>query len=583
LHSLCHSGLNYCCPAEFSGILLTPLAFTEYSVEAMDKLCCLKPVGFTLLIVVIAVGAFTFRVPRLEQRPMHTDEAVHAVKLGILLDTGTYTYNPHEYHGPTLYYFSLPFVWLSGARSYADMDSEIPMRLVPVVFGAGLILLLLLTADGLGRPAAACAGVLTAVSPAMVYYSRYYIQEILLVFFTFGAIAAGWRYIQSKHFGWALAAGACLGFMYASKETWVIAFGCMLASAGITTVWGGRIRTQTSLEAPPESNEGEKKPNGKPSFHPWHVAAAVAAALVVAVLCLTVMLTQPRAILDSLLTYIEYVQRAVTGDSSTSGPALHNHPWYYYLRMLTFAKYGPGPWWSEVVILALALIGICEALRKRGRSRLGDLPGTIPHFLRFLALYTVLMTVIYSVIPYKTPWCMLSFLHGMILMAGVGAAAVYRRLSNSTLRSIWTVLLILGMGHLGVQAHRSSFRFHSDPRNPYVYAHTSTDLLKLINRAEQIAEVHPDGHDMLIRVIVPESDYWPLPWYFRRFARVGYWDTVPDEPDAALIVAGPSFEPRLDGALRDSYQKEYFGLRPHVLLMTYVRSDLWDKYIEGQK
>jgi len=542
-----------------------------------------KAIVFIALIVVVTAGAFAFRLPRLEQRPMHTDEAVHAVKLGILLDTGTYTYNPREYHGPTLYYFSLPFVWLSGAHSFADMDSEIPMRLVPVVFGAGLVLLLLLTADGIGRPAAVCAGVLTAVSPAMVFYSRYYIQEMLLVFFTFAAMAAAWRYIRSRHLGWALGAGACIGFMYATKETWAIALGCMLAAAVLTAVWNRKMRPQASREAPPESNGGEKKPNENPLFRSWHVAAAVAVALVVAVLCLTVALTQPRAILDSLRTYVQYVQRAATGDSSTSGPALHNHPWHYYIRMLVFAKYGPGPWWSEALIIALALIGIGDTLTKRGLSRLDDSLETVPVFSRFLVLYTVLMTVVYSVIPYKTPWCMLGFLHGMILMAGMGTAAVYQRLPNGMLKSVWTILLILGAGHLGIQAHRSSFVFHSDPRNPYVYAQTSTDLLKLVNRAEQIAEVHPDGHNMLIRIIVPESDYWPLPWYFRRFTRVGYWDTVPDEPDAALIVAGPAVEPRLDGALRDSYQKEYFGLRPHVLLLTYVRSDLWDQFIEGMK
>ena len=42
--------------------------------------------------------------------------------------------------------------------------------------------------------------------------------------------------------------------------------------------------------------------------------------------------------------------------------------------------------------------------------------------LRFLCFYTLLMLVTYSAIPYKTPWCVLGFLHGMILLAGAGAA-----------------------------------------------------------------------------------------------------------------------------------------------------------------
>ena len=84
--------------------------------------------------------------------------------------------------------------------------------MVPAIFGTALILLLLLVADGIGRAAVVCAAFLTAVSPAMVFYSRYYIHEVLLTFFAFLALAAGWRYWRSRKIGWALLAGAGLLF-----------------------------------------------------------------------------------------------------------------------------------------------------------------------------------------------------------------------------------------------------------------------------------------------------------------------------------------------------------------------------------
>ena len=188
-----------------------------------------------VLVVAIAAGAFAFRVPRLEQRPMHTDEAVHAAKVGILLETGAYTYDPLEYHGPTIYYAALPFIWVSGARTLAE-TSEWQFRIVPVVFGVGLVLLLLLVLDGLGPWEAVCAAILTAISPAMVFYSRYYIQEIPLVFFTFCAIAAGWRHMHSKRMGWALLCGLSLGLMLATKETAVIAYGAMAEALVLTSL-----------------------------------------------------------------------------------------------------------------------------------------------------------------------------------------------------------------------------------------------------------------------------------------------------------------------------------------------------------
>src|SRR6266436_8583667 len=92
-------------------------------------------------------------------------------------------------------------------------------RVLKKLFGLGMILLLPLIADGLGRKGTIWAAVFTAISPAFVFYSRYYIHEMLLVFFAFLALAAGWRYWRTRRIGWVLLAGAGLGLMHAIQET----------------------------------------------------------------------------------------------------------------------------------------------------------------------------------------------------------------------------------------------------------------------------------------------------------------------------------------------------------------------------
>ena len=141
---------------------------------------------FAAAMLAILVLAAAFRLPRLAQRPMHADEANQAVKTGRLYETGKYEYDTTDHHGPSLYCLTLPSLWVSGARDLAS-SQEVAYRIVPVIFGLGLIPLLLLVADGLGRPAVLAAALLTAISPAFVFYSRYYIQETLLVFFTLAA------------------------------------------------------------------------------------------------------------------------------------------------------------------------------------------------------------------------------------------------------------------------------------------------------------------------------------------------------------------------------------------------------------
>ena len=178
--------------------------------------------GCAVALLLAATVALVLRAPQLDVRPLHNDEAVNATKLAALWEKGNYTYDPDEFHGPSLHYASLPFLWLSGVRD-SDQITDSTLRLAPIAFGVGLILLLALLADGLGRTAATWAALFTAISPAMVFYSRYFIHETLLVFFTALVLGAGWRYAQTRRLGWALLGGAALGLMYATKETFVIA------------------------------------------------------------------------------------------------------------------------------------------------------------------------------------------------------------------------------------------------------------------------------------------------------------------------------------------------------------------------
>ncbi|HOK47792.1 MAG TPA: hypothetical protein PLK67_17740, partial [Bryobacteraceae bacterium] len=138
------------------------------------------------LLGILSVAA-ALRLPHLADRPMHADEAVLADKFGTLLETGVYDYDPRDYHGPVLLYATLVPSWLRGIRTYVDLDEQ-ALRIVPVFFGLLLVAMPLLLAWGVGRAEALAAAGLTAVSPAIVYYSRYYIPEMLLVCFLLGVI-----------------------------------------------------------------------------------------------------------------------------------------------------------------------------------------------------------------------------------------------------------------------------------------------------------------------------------------------------------------------------------------------------------
>ena len=515
-----------------------------------------------ILVATLIAIALPLRLPKLEQRPMHTDEAVHAYKFGDLLEKGFYQYNPKKFHGPTLYYLTLIPAWFNSAQRYADIN-ELTLRIVPVFFGVLLVLMPLLLSNGLGRLSMIVASILTAFSPAFVFYSRYYIHEMLLVCFTFGLIASGYRYTQGKKFRWALLTGIFLGLCHATKETCIIALGSMLLALVLTLLMH-LDQSGSILKSVKETKC-------------WHAVTGVAVAAIVSALFYSSFFNNTWGILDSLYAYTFYFKQAGQNE-------LHIHPWYYYLKMLIYSRFATGPIWSEAFIVLLAGIGFVVAMTRKG------IVACNVYLLRFIVFYTISMTVLYSAVPYKTPWCMLGFLHGMILLAAVGAVAVIK-LCPMVLAYVFVgLLLIAGGAHLAWQSYQANYKYYADTANPYVYAHTSKDVFTIVERIEEVIQAYSNDRNMPIQVICPGYDYWPLPWYLRSFTHVRYQIEVADDvPIEPVIIASPNMEPALIRKLyelpppgeRNLYMPlfdTYVELRPGVELRGYVVKALWDRY-----
>ena len=101
---------------------------------------------------------------------------------------------------------------------------------------------------------------------------------------------------------------------------------------------------------------------------------------------------------------------------------------------------------------------------------------------------------VFSAIPYKTPWNLLPFYAATIVAAGhrcLGAGRG-RPPRRRGLTSCWLALLAIGSVHLGWQAWRASVVYAADPRNPYVYAQTVPDAVRMAARIRDLAALHAD-------------------------------------------------------------------------------------------
>jgi uncharacterized protein (TIGR03663 family) len=506
-----------------------------------------------IVLGLLVVGALALRLPQLDQRPLHNDEAVNAHIIRDLVEKGHYRYNADEYHGPTLHYFSLPFLRLAGGTSYTAL-TDASVRLCTAVFGALLVGLVWGLRAGLGRPACLVIALFLALSPAFVFYSRYFIHEILLVWFTMLALVGAWRYCLSPHWGWAALTGAALGLMSATKETFVINL-FALAVALAAVLLSQPLPVSATL---------------RQWWRPRHAAILFGAAALVWLLFFSSFFTNAAGLLDSVRTYLPWTKRA-------RGASPHIHVWSYYLEHLGWFHPQRSPVWSESLILLLTLVGFVAAFWRRFLP-----PGVSFGLARFLAVYAVVMVAVYSAIPYKTPWCLLGFYHGFILVAGIGFAALWHRCRAWLLRLLLLTLFGAGLAHLGWETWRANFVWAADFRNPYTYSQTMPDVFRLSKLIHKIAESHPQRLAMPVKVAAPKDEYWPIPWYLRDFTTIGFWPQLPKDPLAPVMIYSANFRAALD----DKTEKKWlmvglFQLRPREFFEVYVEFQLWKRYVEA--
>ena len=144
-------------------------------------------------LLVTAIGFF-LRFFWLGLKPFHHDEGVNGFFLTSLFREGVYKYDPANYHGPTLYYVTLAFTKVFGLET-------VPVRWSVAIFGVLTVVLALYLKRYIGKIGALFAALFIALSPGMVYISRYFIHEISFVFFSLAIVVCVLLFIDKRKVG----------------------------------------------------------------------------------------------------------------------------------------------------------------------------------------------------------------------------------------------------------------------------------------------------------------------------------------------------------------------------------------------
>ena len=162
--------------------------------------------GYAALIVVGAV----MRLWDLGSRAMHHDESLHALYSWNFSEGRGYSHDPMM-HGPLQ-------MEATAAVFYVLGDGEFTARLLYAVAGTVLIMLPFFLRYRLGRAGALLVSVMLTFSPAMLYFSRFARNDILMSVWVLGLVVAMWRYLDSGRNRYLYVASALLALAFATKE-----------------------------------------------------------------------------------------------------------------------------------------------------------------------------------------------------------------------------------------------------------------------------------------------------------------------------------------------------------------------------
>ncbi len=459
---------------------------------------------FERIFLLIFLISIFLRFWQLDLKLLHHDEAIHSWFSYELLTKGAWMYDP-SYHGPFLYYVTAGMFAVFG-------DSDLVTRLLPSLFGTLLIPLVygIFRIGYIDKKQTLVAALLIALSPDMVYFSRFLRHDIFMLFFTLLLLVAILYYFEYGHTRFAIIAAIAMALGLCCKEEMpIILF--IFASFFMYAVWRGRIRL----------------PQG------WKYDVILGAFIVFTIM--SVMYSAFGAHIETLIGQNFALQTTGWYKAVEHWTAMHNQqrlggPWFFYIPLYFL---------YELPILILAIIGTLQflfkgfdasLLMKRLKNRILYRTSATPiaelaamslqqlkaqkpvysksdEFFRFCIYWMILIMAFYAFVGEKVPWLIIPQLLPMCFIA------VYRlNWQKMVFAIIGCMFLILITWHVAF--------IPVDINEPIVQVQNSEDLrdvMRLIDASDH--------------VVVASKSYWPLPWYYRgeRWNKIKFYGDITDE------------------------------------------------------
>jgi uncharacterized protein (TIGR03663 family) len=469
-------------------------------------------------VAVIALSVF-LHLWQLGLRALAHDEAIDANFSWQARNWGVMKYDP-VYHGPLRFY-------LEGFVLDTFGTSAGWTRVVAAVSGIAATVAIVCSVRLLGRVGALAAALLFTISPTALTVTRTGREDSLTCLVALGLLLVVGHALVEPRARHIVACGALLAASFTLKETtFILGFAGFCFFAGLALVAGAR---------PDGGARRFFQRVGALGRDPWMWSTVV---FVVAFLVVfTSGFRYGEGFRSGLVDGIRYwwSQHEVGRGSQR---------WFFYGTI--YIGY-------EWLILTFAAAGLAVTVRRR------SLPGA------WFATMAAAQFALFSWAGEKFAWLALHPLVPAVLLAGVGADAVWARLSRTPdaaapTSTRWLVAAAFGLVAAATVAIAipPAITDGADPRELLVTVQTSDAVPKL---AERLRQAQDDGQLASILIDQRDSGSWPWSWYVHGMDGIAYITLDPTQPlppgyDAYIVSASTPPPPIPAG-----YEIERFPLR----------------------
>ncbi|MBM4416531.1 MAG: TIGR03663 family protein, partial [Chloroflexi bacterium] len=534
-----------------------------------------RPDAIVLVVLAIAAVALALRLYELGVRALHHDESLHATYSWYFQHARPLYRHDPLMHGPFQFHAMAGFFKLFG-------DGDAMARMPAALAGTALVLTPLLLRRWLGAAGTIAAALFLALSPSLLYYSRFAREDIYSALWTALLMIAGWRYQQDGRDRWLAVVAGALALGFATKESVYLVAAVLLVyldvmltlalldqrgSRGEQRLWEGVLLAPVAwlLAA-----------LALPLAPLWRRLGFVGLPRAGALLIVVGVLTLPQLAAAAQLP-AEALDVVVAGETERRLGVIT------VCVLLGLATIAGLLWdWRRWLLVAAVFYGITIPLFTTGFTNvrggvMSDLWDALDYWLAqqdvrrgeqpwfyyvfMLPLYEVLVLVpalaaavwlamrrhdalagllawwfagSFIALSYageKMPWLLVHLALPLALLAALGIgrawaaltapAAVPRRRAAAWVGPLLLAVLLLPLAAYSLRTARDVVYVHPDtPIEPLIYTQTSPDVPALSREIHELSRSRPGG----LQVFVDESEAlpWPWAWYLRDVSFVGY-------------------------------------------------------------